>query len=56
MQMCPSWPKEHDWKSCNALPSIQEFESLHLRHLKAKILPAKTPDCSGVSQFERAIL
>ena len=36
MQMCPSWPKEHDWKSCKRQPPFQEFESLHLRQEKSK--------------------
>ena len=32
MQMCPSWPKEHDWKSCKSLTRLLGFESPHLRH------------------------
>lgn len=31
MQMCPSWPKEHDWKSCKRLKPFPGFKSLHLR-------------------------
>ena len=31
MQMCPSWPKEHDWKSCKRRTPFQGFKSLHLR-------------------------
>ena len=34
--MCPSWPKEHDWKSCKRRQPFQEFESLHLRQQKGK--------------------
>ena len=30
--MCPSWPKEHDWKSCKSLTRLLGFESPHLRH------------------------
>ena len=37
-QGCPSWPKEHDWKSCNASTSIRGFESLALRQIKKEHL------------------
>lgn len=30
-ESCPSWPKEHDWKSCSASTSTRGFESLALR-------------------------
>ena len=29
-ESCPSWPKEHDWKSCRRLTLSQGFESLTL--------------------------
>ena len=32
MESCPSWSKEHDWKSCNESTLIRGFESLALRH------------------------
>ena len=38
MQMCPSWPKEHDWKSCKRRTPFQGFKSLHLRQKKQKVL------------------
>ena len=34
-ESCPSWSKEHDWKSCNGLSPVRGFESLALRHEKA---------------------
>src|SRR5699024_7770394 len=33
MESCPSWPKEHDWKSCRPLTWPRGFESLALRHI-----------------------
>ena len=30
-ESCPSWSKEHDWKSCKRSTPFQEFESLTLR-------------------------
>ncbi len=33
MERCPSWPKEHDWKSCRRLKPSRGFESLSLRHI-----------------------
>ncbi len=36
MQMCPSWPKEHDWKSCKRRTPFQGFKSLHLRQKKSR--------------------
>ena len=35
--MCPSWPKEHDWKSCKSLTRLLGFESPHLRHRRHKL-------------------
>src|SRR5699024_7016475 len=32
MESCPSWLKEHDWKSCRPQPRSRGFESLALRH------------------------
>ena len=32
LESCPSWSKEHDWKSCNESTLIRGFESLALRH------------------------
>ncbi len=34
MESCPSWSKEHDWKSCKSLKRLRGFESLALRHKK----------------------
>ena len=31
MESCPSWSKEHDWKSCKSLKRLRGFESLALR-------------------------
>ena len=31
LESCPSWPKEHDWKSCNRSKPVRGFESLALR-------------------------
>ncbi len=31
-ERCPSWPKEHDWKSC-VVKSHREFESPPLRQI-----------------------
>ena len=30
-ESCPSWSKEHDWKSCKSLKRLRGFESLALR-------------------------
>ena len=35
MESCPSWSKEHDWKSCKSLKRLRGFESLALRQIKA---------------------
>lgn len=35
LESCPSWSKEHDWKSCNESTLIRGFESLALRHVGA---------------------
>ena len=32
MESCPSWSKEHDWKSCKRPKPFRGFESLALRH------------------------
>lgn len=34
MESCPSWSKEHDWKSCKPQTRLRGFESLALRHKK----------------------
>src|SRR5438105_3931967 len=26
-ERCPSWPKEHDWKSCKGVKPLRGFES-----------------------------
>ena len=31
LQGCPSWPKEHDWKSCKPSKRFRGFKSLALR-------------------------
>ena len=36
MESCPSWSKEHDWKSCKSLKRLRGFESLALRQ---KMIP-----------------
>ena len=33
MESCPSWSKEHDWKSCKSLKRLRGFESLALRQI-----------------------
>ena len=38
MESCPSWSKEHDWKSCKPLKRLRGFESLALRQEKAVLL------------------
>ena len=43
MESCPSWSKEHDWKSCNESTLIRGFESLALRHIKEQTLIQKQP-------------
>ena len=34
LERCPSWLKEHDWKSCVHLKVYRGFESLSLRHFQ----------------------
>ena len=41
MESCPSWSKEHDWKSCKRPKPFRGFESLALRQ-KKKVVP---PGC-----------
>ena len=61
-QGCPSWPKEHDWKSCNASTSIRGFESLALRQIKKEhlhgvlfLFQARDSDqCDMIVQAHRA--
>ena len=38
MESCPSWPKEHDWKSCRLRKWSRGFKSLALRHSTFKII------------------
>ena len=38
MESCPSWSKEHDWKSCKPLKRLLGFESPSLRHVGAKLV------------------
>ena len=38
MESCPSWSKEHDWKSCKRPKPFRGFESLALRQ-KRKVVP-----------------
>ena len=38
MESCPSWSKEHDWKSCKPQTRLRGFESLALRHKSTVIL------------------
>ena|SRR5699024_492618 len=48
MESCPSWPKEHDWKSCRPFTRPRGFESLALRHLFWPVGQAvKTPPFHG---------
>ncbi len=35
MESCPSWSKEHDWKSCKRPKPFRGFESLALRQKRA---------------------
>ena len=37
MESCPSWSKEHDWKSCKLLKRFRGFESLALRQRKRQV-------------------
>lgn len=48
MESCPSWSKEHDWKSCNESTLIRGFESLALRH---NIFVDKPLIIKGLSAF-----
>lgn len=48
MESCPSWSKEHDWKSCNESTLIRGFESLALRH---NIFVDKPLIIKGLSTF-----
>ena len=38
MESCPSWSKEHDWKSCKPQTRLRGFESLALRQKSTVIL------------------
>ena len=40
-ESCPSWSKEHDWKSCNGPKPVRGFESLALRQIITAILIPK---------------
>ncbi len=37
-ESCPSWSKEHDWKSCKLLKRFRGFESLALRQVTTATL------------------
>ncbi len=37
LESCPSWPKEHDWKSCNRSKPVRGFESLALRQNEKQV-------------------
>ena len=37
MESCPSWSKEHDWKSCKRPKPFRGFESLALRQKTANL-------------------
>ena len=51
LERCPSWSKEHDWKSCRRPQASRGFESLSLRHIKYLMWPVgqvvKTPPFHG---------
>lgn len=57
MESCPSWSKEHDWKSCNESTLIRGFESLALRHQvdTKKMYPEKTSVLPRFFAFCRAV-
>ena len=38
LERCPSWSKEHDWKSCRLVTQPPGFESPSLRHRNASVL------------------
>ena len=38
LESCPSWPKEHDWKSCNRPKPVRGFESLALRQNEKQVV------------------
>lgn len=42
MERCPSWPKEHDWKSCKPLKRFLGFESPSLRHFYYNVKKGET--------------
>ena len=45
LESCPSWPKEHDWKSCNRSKPVRGFESLALRQNEKQV--ARPAFCFG---------
>ena len=45
LESCPSWPKEHDWKSCNRSKPVRGFESLALRQNEKQV--ARPAFCIG---------
>lgn len=42
-ESCPSWSKEHDWKSCKPSTRLRGFESLALRQKKNGNFTKKLP-------------
>lgn len=61
MERCPSWSKEHDWKSCKPLKRLLGFESPSLRHVGAKLvllrfsLQEKHPPASLLLLFRKKV-
>ena len=53
--MCPSWPKEHDWKSCKSLTRLLGFESPHLRQKTKSHLRVTFCFCCKDRDSNRAI-
>ena len=52
LESCPSWPKEHDWKSCNRSKPVRGFESLALRQNEKQV--ARPAFCFGKKEgFEQ---
>ena len=54
MQMCPSWPKEHDWKSCmpqkgiwGSNPHLSARKSNALRRVSHIRGTSPTPHAAG---------
>lgn len=53
-ESCPSWSKEHDWKSCKLLKRFRGFESLALRQVTtATLIQGCGCDCQAKDENPR---